>query len=67
MFDRVSSQKLRDMAFELGLIGDNESDLDEKPRRFASCLSVLMRCELAQRSKREPEPDWEAPIPGFDP
>jgi hypothetical protein len=53
MFDRVTSQKLREMAGELADIGANDSDLQEKPRRFAACLSVLMRCELSRRSRKD--------------
>ena len=57
MFAKVSSQKLRELARELADIGDKDSDLQEKPRRFASCLSVLMRCELAERSRKDDSAD----------
>lgn len=57
MFAKVSSQKLRQMAEELGRIGDQYSfgAKEEKALQFARSLSVLMRCELADRSKRDDE------------
>lgn len=56
MFDKLSSQKLRQMAEELGRLGDQEPEPGaEKALQFARSLSVLMRCELAERSKSDDE------------
>ena len=51
MFDKVASQKLRNIAEELATIGEEEPDgpFSTYPH-FAKCLAVLMRVELARRS-----------------
>jgi hypothetical protein len=51
MFDRVASQRLRQLAEELGRIGEQPyNPSEEKACQFAKSLSILMRCELARRS-----------------
>ena len=51
MYDKVSSQRLRQMAEELGRLGEQKPQPgEEKAILFAKSLSVLMRCELARRS-----------------
>jgi hypothetical protein len=51
VFNKLSSQRLRLMAEELGTIGEQEPELGtEKAVLFAKSLSILMRCELARRT-----------------
>lgn len=51
VFNKLSSQRLRQMAEELGTIGEQEPELGaEKAVLFAKSLSILMRCELARRA-----------------
>jgi hypothetical protein len=60
VFAAVSSQRLRQMAEELGRLGDQEPDTGaENATRFAKCLSVLMRCEVARRLSQFQEADEE--------
>ena len=58
MFDKVKSQQLRELARELAIIGEEEpsSFIDQYPH-FAKCLSVLMRTELAERSRKDDSPE----------
>lgn len=54
MFDKVASQKLRNIAEDLAKIGEEEPDsaFSTYPH-FAKCLAVLMRVELARRSNAD--------------
>ncbi len=52
MFSKVTSQKLREVSQVLAE-ASNDPALGEKPQRFAACLSVLMRCELAERGRKD--------------
>jgi hypothetical protein len=67
MFAKVSSQKLRELERELAIIGDEEPDsaFNTYPL-FARSLAVLMRTELSDRRRQDPDPCRE-PIPGFPP
>ena len=58
MFNKVSSQRLREMARELAIIGEEEPDtiFDQYPH-FAKGLAVLMRTELAERSRKDDSPE----------
>ncbi len=52
LFAKVSSEKLRLMAEELGgIYADCPEDM--KVAQFARTLSVMMRCELSRRSRAE--------------
>lgn len=52
MFDKVSSQKLRDVAEVLsGVYAERQEDL--RIAQFARTLSVIIRCELARRYQQE--------------
>lgn len=58
MFAKLSSQRLRQMSEELGRIGEQEPEPGaEKAILFAKSLSVLMRCELAERNRNDVEPE----------
>ena len=48
MFEKVSSQKLRELAEVLGSVYAERLE-DMKVAQFARTLSVVMRCELARR------------------
>ena len=52
LFTKVSTEKLRLMAEELGGIYA-ECPEDMKVAQFARTLSVMMRCELSRRSRAE--------------
>ncbi len=54
MFNKVTSQKLRELARELAIIGEEEPDtiFDQYPH-FAKSLAVLMRTELAERGRKD--------------
>jgi len=58
MFNQISSQKLRELARELAIVGEEETTtcFDQYPY-FAKCLAVLMRTELAERSHRDESED----------
>ncbi len=57
MFQRIASQRLRQLSEELATLGDQEPGPgEEKAVRFARSLSVLMRCELAERKSHDVEP-----------
>ena len=58
MFTKVSSQKLRELARELAIIGEEEPTtcFDQYPY-FAKCLAVLMRTELAERIRKDDSAD----------
>lgn len=54
MFDKLASQRLRQLAEELGRIGDQPyNPSEEKAHQFAKSLAILMRCELARRTHVE--------------
>lgn len=58
MFDRVASQRLRQLAEDLSTIGDQPyNPSEEKAHQFAKSLSILMRCEIARRSHVEDSSD----------
>jgi hypothetical protein len=58
MFDKVSSQKLRQLSEELGRIGDQEPEPGaEQALSFARGLAALMRCELTDRSWKNVDPE----------
>lgn len=58
MFNRVASQKLRELERELAIIGEEEPDtsLSLYPQ-FAKALAVLMRTELAERGRKDDSPE----------
>ena len=58
MFDKVTSQKLRELAENLATIGEEEPEtiFDQYPH-FAKGLAVLMRTELAERSRKDDSPE----------
>lgn len=58
MFNKVTSQRLREMARELAIIGEEEPEtiFDQYPQ-FAKALAVLMRTELAERSRKDDSPE----------
>lgn len=54
MFDKVSSQKLREVAEVLGGVYAERLE-DMKLAQFARTLSVVIRCELAKRKPSDDE------------
>lgn len=58
MFSKVSSQKLRELARELAVIGEEEpTTIFNQYPHFAKCLAVLMRTELAERNRKDESPE----------
>ena len=56
MFAKLSSQRLRSLVEDLRTLGDQSPDVgQENLPRFAKCLSVFIRCELARRNQADDE------------
>lgn len=58
MFEAIASQRLRQLAEELGRLGDQEpkTENDVGAIRYARCLSALMMCELTERTWKDVDP-----------